>query len=101
MILIDVTPLFTNIPRETGTTKEPDIQKKTTLDLPRERQCQGQTKCISWIYTHNRIYSSTEGHKRRKGTPMGSPLSCLVVDAVMKQRVAKAFEILRPCLRIR
>ncbi|VDP89617.1 unnamed protein product [Echinostoma caproni] len=101
MVSFDVTSLFTNKPKQMAIesirhllSNDQNLQLRTKLSVD---------EIVKFVELCMETYFQFRGkvYQQIQGTPMGSPLSGLLADAVMKHFEVKAFEILQPRLWIR
>ncbi|BHF70851.1 hypothetical protein SprV_0401390400 [Sparganum proliferum] len=100
MVSFDVISLFTSIPQhlavETLQTLLEEQYDETDKKLKIEHLIDLLKHCLKTFFTFNGAV-----YEQVKGTPMGSPLSSLIAEAVLQRREALAFDHYRPRLWVR
>nr|VZI29964.1 unnamed protein product [Spirometra erinaceieuropaei] len=92
MVSFDVTPLFTSIPQDLAIeTIELLLQSKYDETENRLGHAQILQLCLRTYFTFNRTI-----YEQVKGTPMGSPISGFVAEAVLQRLESLVFQHHRP-----
>ncbi|BHF65157.1 hypothetical protein SprV_0200816600 [Sparganum proliferum] len=95
MVSFDVTALFTSIPQCLAVQTVSDLLEckydETDESVKRTHLIQLMKFCLKTFFTfEGRVYEQT------KGTPMGSPLSGFIAEAVLQKVETEVFETYRP-----
>ncbi|KAA3679044.1 uncharacterized protein DEA37_0004506 [Paragonimus westermani] len=101
LVSFDVTSLFTNIPKELAIesmkhliSKDDSLRNRTNLS-PKELIQLVELCMETYLQFDGRVYL------QKRGTPMGSPISGLLADAVMKHFESEAFQTFKPKVWLR
>lgn len=101
MVSFDITSLFTNIPMQLALESlERMIVNDETLNGRTKIQPKDLMELVNFCSTTYLQYDKRI-YRQKRGTPMGSPISGLLADAVMKHFESIAFERYKPKLWIR
>ncbi len=94
MVSFDVVSLFTCIPLELARETIVNLLEHFDLNLPPTATIEMLEHCMSNYFQFGNCY-----YQQIKGTPMGSPISGFIAEAVLQRLERMVFAVIAPILK--